>query len=646
MEKLKMYSPNLTQDNVARIRELFPSCVSEVNGEDGALKLTVDFDQLRQELSESIVDGPQERYHLNWPGKREALLTANAPIAKTLRPCREESVDFDTTKNVFIEGDNLDALKLLQETYLGKVKLIYIDPPYNTGNDFVYDDDFAEEASAYLKRSNQTDDSGNRLVANTTANGRFHSDWLSMVYSRLRLARMLMSDDGVIVASIDENEVTNLRKLLDEVFGEDNLLFQITLLCNPKGRSQDKYVANCHEYLIGYSKHQLNKGDINVPKEDDEIESNYKLIDVRGRYRELELRNTHREFGKHNRKNLYYPFFVGKDGSVSLDGKQGDAAVYPDWDDGFEGCWTWGTDKARLQIDEIVAKEIKGNWKIYRKNYAEDEDGEATKQVKSIWTEKQFHTEKGQAVFNELFETKNKLFQSPKSVDTIKQVLQMASKKDSIVMDFFAGSSTTGHAVMELNAQDGGNRRFILVQIPEACDSESEAFKAGYSTIAEVSKERIRRAGKKVLGGKTREGWRKDIGFRLLKVDSSNMAEVFYNPDAISQDLLSNQIDSIKIGRTPEDLLFQVILDWGVDLAAPISRQSIEGQDVFFVDGNALVACFDGNGGINEDFVKELAKYQPLRAVFRDAGFKNSAVKINVEQIFKLLSPSTEVKCI
>lgn len=646
MEKLKMHSPNLTQDNIARIRDLFPGCITEAKGEDGSLKLAVDFDQLRQELAESIVEGPQERYHLNWPGKREALLAANAPIAKTLRPCREESVNFDTTKNLFIEGDNLDVLKLLQETYLGKVKMIYIDPPYNTGNDFVYDDDFAEEASAYLKRSNQTDGSGNRLVANTTANGRFHSDWLSMMYSRLRLARMLMSDDGVIVASIDENEVTNLRKLFDEVFGEDNLLFQITLLCNPKGRSQDKYVANCHEYLIGYSKQQLNKGDINVPKEDDEIESNYKLIDARGRYRELELRNTHREFGKHNRKNLYYPFFVSKDGSVSLDEKEGETAVYPDWDDGFEGCWTWGTDKARLQLDEIVAKEIKGNWKIYRKNYAEDEDGEATKQVKSIWTEKQFHTEKGQAVFNELFETKSKLFQSPKSIDTIKQILKMASKKDSIVMDFFAGSSTTGHAVMELNAQDGGNRRFILVQIPEACESESEAFKAGYSTIAEVSKERIRRAGKKVLGGEIREGWRKDIGFRLLKVDSSNMAEVFYNPDAISQDLLSNQIDSIKADRTPEDLLFQVILDWGIDLAVPISKQSIKDQDVFFVDDNALVACFDGHGGINEDFVKELAKHQPLRVVFSDAGFKNSAVKINVEQIFKLLSPATEVKCI
>lgn len=646
MEKLKMHSPNLTQDNVARIRELFPSCVTETKGEDGAVKLKVDFDQLRQELAESIIEGPQERYHLNWPGKREALLTANAPIAKTLRPSRHESIAFDTTQNLFIEGDNLDALKLLQETYLGKVKLIYIDPPYNTGNDFIYEDDFAEEGKSYLTRSNQTDEAGNRLVANTAANGRFHSDWLGMVYSRLRLARMLMSDESVIVVSIDENEVTNLRKLLDEVFGEENLLFQITLLCNPKGRSQDKYVANCHEYLIGYSKQQLSKGEINVPKDDEEIEKNYKLIDARGRYRELELRNTHREFGKHNRKNLYYPFFVENDGSVSLDEKQGAVAVYPDWDDGFEGCWTWGTDKARLQIDEIVAKEIKGNWKIYRKNYAEDEDGEATKQVKSIWTEKQFHTEKGQAVFNDLFETRNKLFQSPKSVDTIKQVLQMASKKDSIVMDFFAGSSTTGHAVMELNAQDGGNRKFILVQIPEECDKESETFKAGYSTIAEVSKERIRRAGKKIVSGETHVGWRKDIGFRLLKVDSSNMAEVFYNPDATSQDLLSNQVDNIKPDRTPEDLVFQVMLDWGVDLTLPISRQSIEGKEVFFVDANALVACFDGHGGIDENFVKELAKLRPLRVVFRDAGFKDSAVKINAEQIFKLLSPATEVKCI
>jgi len=648
MDQLKMHSPNLMQANVARIREFFPNCVTEAKDADGAVKLAVDFDQLRQELSDSIVEGPQERYHLNWPGKREALLTANAPIAKTLRPCREESVDFDTTQNLFIEGDNLDALKLLQETYLGKVKMIYIDPPYNTGNDFIYEDDFSEDTEEFLKKSNQKSESGSRLVANIEANGRFHSDWLGMVYSRLRLARMLMSDKGVIVVSIDENEVTNLRKLLDEIFGEDNLLFHITLLCNPKGRSQDKYVANCHEYLIGYSKKPLSKGDINVPKDDDEIEKNYKLIDGRGRYRELELRNTHREFGRHNRKNLYYPFFVSKDGTVSLDEIQGTIAVYPNWEDGFEGCWTWGTDKSRLQIDEIVVREVKGNWKIYRKNYAEDEDGEASKQVKSIWTEKQFHTEKGQAVFNELFETKNKLFQSPKSVDTIKQILQMASEKDSIVMDFFAGSATTGHAVMELNAEDGGNRKFILVQIPEICNEKSESFIAGYTTIAEISKERIRRAGKKIKEENSLTAPDLDIGFRVLKIDTSNMAEVFYTPDAVTRDLLADQVDNIKSDRTAEDLLFQVMLDWGVDLALPVTKQSIQGKDVFFVNKPPydLIACFDNTGSINEAFVKELATHQPMRVVFRDAGFRDSAVKINVDQIFKLLSPGTEVKCI
>jgi adenine-specific DNA-methyltransferase len=640
MNKLKMHSPNLTQDNIARIREMFPGCVTEARGEDGSVKLAVDFDQLRQELAESIVEGPQERYHLNWPGKREALLTANAPIAKTLRPCRDESVEFDTTKNLFIEGDNLDALKLLQETYLGKVKMIYIDPPYNTGNDFIYEDDFAEEAEAYLQRSGQKDSSGAKLVANPVSNGRFHSDWLGMLYSRLRLARQLLADDGVLVASIDDNEVANLKKLLDEVFGEDNFLFQITLLCNPKGRSQDKYVANCHEYLVGYSKEPLSKGAVNIPKDDSEIEENYRLIDTRGRYRELELRNTHREFGKHNRRNLYYPFFVTADGKVSLEQKSQAVAVYPDWDDGFEGCWTWGTDKATQQISEVVAKQVNGKWKIYRKNYAEDEDGEATKQVKSIWTEKQFHTEKGQAVFNELFDSKTKLFQSPKSVDTIRQLLLMGSKKDSVVIDFFAGSGTTAHAVMAANAEDGGQRRFVLVQLPDATAEDSEAFKAGYRTIADLSKERIRRAGKKIGNGNV------DTGFRVLKIDTSNMAEVYYAPDALDKAKLDFFVDNIKPDRSPEDLLFQVMLDWGVDLALPIVKQAIQGKDVFFVDDNALAACFDAHGGIDEAFVKELAKRQPLRVVFRDAGFKDSAVKINVEQIFKLLSPATEVKCI
>ena len=650
MEKLKMHSANLTQDNIARIRDLFPNCVTEAKAEDGSVKLAVDFDQLRQELAGSIVDGPQERYQLNWPGKREALLTANAPIAKTLRPVRTrrneqgedvaESVNFDATKNLYIEGDNLDALKLLQESYLGKVKMIYIDPPYNTGNDFIYEDDFAEDAETYLRRTGQKDSSGTKLVANQASSGRFHSDWLGMIYSRLRLARLLLADDGVIFASIDDNEASNLRKLMDEVFGEDNFLFQVTLLCNPKGRSQDKFVATCHEYLIGYSKEPLPKGSVNIPKDDAEIEENYKLTDQRGRYRELELRNTHREFGKHNRKNLYYPFFVTNDGKVSLDQPGHATAVYPDWDDGFEGCWTWGTEKAEKQISEVVARKVAGKWKIYRKNYAEDEGGEATKQVKSIWTEKQFHTEKGQAVFNGLFGCKEKLFQSPKSVDTIRQLLLMGSRRDSIVLDFFAGSGTTGHAVMAANAEDGGQRRFILVQIPEATSEDSEAFKAGYRTIADLSKERIRRAGRAISKENV------DIGFRVLKVDSTNMADVFYAPDALDKPNLDLFVDNIKPDRTPEDLLFQVMLDWGVDLALPIAKQTIQGKDVFLVDGNALAACFDGHGGVDEDFVKELAKVQPLRVVFRDAGFKDSSVKINVEQIFKLLSPATEVKCI
>lgn len=652
MDKLKMHSPNLTQENIARIREIFPGCVTEASDDSGKLRLAVDFDQLRQELSEAIVEGPKERYYLNWPGKREALLNANAPIAMTLRPCREESVDFDRTKNLFIEGDNLEALKLLQETYLGKIKMIYIDPPYNTGNDFIYEDDFSVDKSEFELASGVRDESGNKVFdeerwkQNSTANGRFHSDWLDMVYPRLKLARNLLSDDGVIVASIDENELVNLRKIFDEVFGESNLLFQITLLCNPKGRSQDKFVANCHEYIVGYSKQPLNKGDLNVPKDDDEISKNYKLKDKRGRYRELELRNTHREFGKHNRKNLYYPFYVNSSGEISLDNVSGAEAVFPDWEDGFEGCWTWGEDKSRNQLDELVAKRVKGSWKIYRKNYAEGEDGEATKQVKSIWTDKKFHTEKGQAAFNELFDAKHKIFQSPKSVDTIKELLLMASEKKSVVMDFFAGSGTTAHAVLQQNAEDGGSRKFIVVQLPEPCEKGSEAFKAGYKTIAEISKERIRRAGKNVLEGECHEGWNKDIGFRVFKVDSSNMAEVYYTPDAVEQDLLSGLTDNIKTDRTTEDLLFQVLLDWGVDLSLPIASETIEGHEVFFVDGEALVACFTKNGQITEDFCKKLAERQPLRVVFRDSGFKDDSVKINVEQIFKLMSPGTEVKTI
>lgn len=656
MEKMKMHSNDLTQENIARIREAFPGCVTEARDEKGNIRLAVDFDLLRQELSDSIVEGPQERYHLNWPGKREALLTANAPVARTMRPDRDESVDFDTTKNLFIEGDNLDALKLLQETYLGKVKMIYIDPPYNTGNNFIYEDDFVENTEEFLKRSNQKDEYGNRLVSNTASNGKFHSDWLSMMYPRLKLSRDLLCDEGLIVISIDENEAKNLCKICDEIFGEENFLFQITVLCNPKGRSQDKYIANSHEYLVGYSKNQLNKGDLNIPKSQNEIAKNYKLKDHHGAYRELELRNTHREFGLHNRPNLYYPFFVKPDGTVSIDSSVDAQAVFPDWDDGFQGCWTWGLEKAKKKINEIVAHKVKGKWKIYRKNYAIAEEGEATKQVKSIWSEKEFHTEKGQAVFNDLFDTKDKVFQSPKSIETLKQLLMMGVRKNSIILDFFAGSASMAHAVIDFNAVNGGNHRFFMVQLPEQCDETSAAFKEGYKTVAEIGKERIRRAGKKILDGECHENWNKDVGFRVLKIDSSNMEDVYYTPDEIKQGDLKFKVDSVKPDRTSEDLLFQVLLDWGVDLTLPIRKEKITVEksdanprdpneyEVFFVDENALIACFDQN--IAEDLVKELAGYNPLRVVFRDTGFVNDAARINVEQIFKQMSPSTEVKAI
>lgn len=645
MDKLKMHSPDLSQENIAKIRDLFPGCVTEARDEaTGAVRLAVDFDQLRQELSDHIVDGPQERYRLEWPGKRAALALANAPIAMTLRPSKQESVEFDKTRNLLLQGDNLEALKIIQETYLGAIKLIYIDPPYNTGNDFVYDDDFSEDSDSFLLRSNQVAGSGARLVSNLDSNGRFHSDWLDMIYPRVRIARNLLSDDGIIVASIDENEISNLRKIFDDVFGEDNLLFQITLLCNPKGRSQDKYVANCHEYIVGYSKTQLSKGSVNVPKSDEEIADNYRLKDARGRYRELELRNTHREFGKHNRPKLYYPFYVSEKGQVSLEPGQGAKPIYPNWDDGFEGCWTWGMEKSRTQLNEVVAREVKAEWKIFRKNYAEGDDGEATKQVKSIWTDKMFHTEKGQAAFNALFETREKIFQSPKSVDTLRELIRMATRKDSIVLDFFAGSGTTAHAVLAQNAEDGGRRRFALVQIAEPTPDGSEARKAGFSTVADITMERVRRAGTKVLESECHPDWNGDVGFRVLKVDTSNMQDVYYRPDQIDQKDLLATVDNIKPDRSAEDLLFQVLVDWGVDLTLPIKREKVQGKTVFFLDGNALVACFET--GVTEELVKELAGREPLRVVFRDNGFVSDAVKINVEQVFRQVSPGTDVKSI
>lgn len=670
MEKLKMHSPNLTQDNIARIRDLFPGCVTEAKGEDGSVKLAVDFDQLRQELSDSIVEGPQERYQLNWPSKREALLTANAPIAKTLRPVRttknskgehiEESVNFDTTKNIFIEGDNLDALKLLQENYLGKIKMVYIDPPYNTGNDFVYADDFVDEVSEFFLRSNQVDREGNRLTANPETSGRFHSDWLSMMYSRLKLSRNLLRDDGLIVIHIDENEYPNLEKLLAEIYGEKNNLGTIVWdKRNPKGDATG--VAQQHELICIYCKDReffKTTCEFQRPKEN------------AGKMLAKAKQILSKEGGVTEKARKEYKDWVNQQ---DLTGGEKAYNQIDDNGDVFRPVsMAWPNKKKAPEdyfiplIHPVTGKECPVPERGWRNPPATMQELLKSGLIIFGPDEKTQPTRKYRLNDN-LFENIPSLlyyggsddalladlkipFDTPKPVQVAKRLIQSICKNDDILIDFFAGSCTAAHALMLLNAEDGANRRFIMVQLPEECDEKSEAKKLGYSVVSEIGKNRIRRAAKKIreefseiLATRNTE---LDLGFRLLKVDTSNMADVYYSPDVLEKANLDLFVDNIKPDRTPEDLLFQVMLDWGVDLALPIAKQSIQGKDVFFVDGNVLTACFDASGSIDETFVKELAKLQPLRVVFRDAGFKNSAVKINVEQIFKLMSPVTEVKCI
>lgn len=621
MDKLKMHSPNLTEANIAKLAELFPNCITEACDARGELKKAINFDLLRQELSSSIVEGPQERYQLNWPGKREALLAANAPIAKTLRPFREESVDFDSTQNLFIEGDNLDVIKLLQESYLGKVKVIYIDPPYNTGRDFIYDDDFKDDTESYLLRSNQTDESGLRIVANTEANGRFHSDWLTMIYSRIRLARNLLRDDGVIFISIDDNEVDNLRKLCSEVFGEENFVAQIIWQKVFSPKNSARWFSEDHDYVLVYAKSK-DQWTPNLLPQTDEMIARYKNPDgdSRGPWTSSDLAA----------RNRY------------------DAGLYPVQCpsgriiDGPPKGRYWGISEANFkkldQDNRIWWGEDGSNMPRLKRFLSEVQQGRTPQ---TLWPYKEVgHTQDAKKTLLKYvnFEHTENVLNSVKPVELLQRILQLASKPDdnSIVLDFFSGSATTAHAVLKQNIDDGGNRRFIGVQIPEPLPKPEP----GLASIFEIGLNRVRNFSAEVRKQDGIETF--DLGFRVLKTDTSNMKEVYYTPDAVSQDLLSDQVDNIREDRTPEDLLFQVLLDWGVDLALPISQQCIAGKTVFFVDGNALVACFDT--GIDEDFVKQLAEHKPLRVVFRDAGFASDSVKINVEQVFKLLSPATEIK--
>ncbi|GAA3851835.1 site-specific DNA-methyltransferase [Brevibacterium ammoniilyticum] len=637
-----MTSPDFTVRNIERLADLFPQVITESKNAEGEVTLAVDFDLLRQELSDHVVEGPQERYRLDWPGKRAAAFAANAPIAKTLRPVHEESVNFDTTKNLFIEGDNLNALKLLQESYLGKVKLIYIDPPYNTGNDFVYNDNFAETSSEYLARSSQVTPSGERLTANTESNGRFHSNWLSMMYSRLKLARTLLSDDGVIAISIDDKEAARLGQMLDELFGNDGRVAQVVVQANKGGRDYLP-LAQTHEYLVIYGRTD-GAGIYDLPRDTSALP----LVDETGPYEARELRNRNPKFHRGNRPNLFYSFYINPDltdehgySAVSLEPRSGyGIETVPRNSQGEESCWRWGRDRASDAIQvgdprksQLVARQVRtGSWNVYEKHRP------TTQKAKTIWDETEVRTEAGTREVRAMFGAP--VFDHPKPLDLLKKLISISTVPESIVMDFFAGSGSTAHAVMELNHLDGGRRQFISVQLDEACETGSVAAQHGFRTIADIGRERLRKAGDAL--GVLREG--EDVGFRSLRVDNSNKSDVLRAADDIEQRELSSLEPSILAGRSGDDLLFQVLLDWGLELTLAIVREDVDGHEVFSVEDDALIACFAES--VTPAVVRQIAERGPLRTVFRDDAFESDAARINAEQVFREISPATEVRTI
>ena len=703
-DHLKMHSMNKIDENVSKIAQLFPNCVTEAKAEDGTITHKIDFDMLKQELSNTLVEGREERYQFTWPDKKQAILTANAPINKTLRPCREESVNFDETENLYIEGDNLEVLKLLQETYLGKIKMIYIDPPYNTGNDFVYNDDFSQDADDYMSNSGQTDEDGNRLVANTESNGRFHTDWLNMIYPRLKLARDLLSDDGVIFISIDDNEVENLKKVCDEIFGESNFVAEFVIASN-SAKNNSKFVSVTHEYLLCIAKNKdmtpinwkvkktnsesfisITKKLISDKLSNEEIHSellalvkypkyyefdHYTYVDKRGPFRASDLTAP----GSKNKYDLLHPI-TKKPCKVGIRG------------------WAY----SEKEMDNLIKNDLL--------LFGRDET--VIPQLKNYLFENETSLPKSVLFFDSQSSTKwikseNFGFDFPKAIEYIKFIVSMYPRDNNFtVLDFFSGSATTAHAVMQLNAEDGGNRKFIMVQLPELCDEKSEAFKAGFKNICEIGKERIRRAGQQILktcqkdkekshgldfanaksdenllfnetplgvsnpcdniggvaGVSPAEGvaenaqavgargrlppsgnYNLDIGFRVLKCDTSNMEDVYYTPDHLDkQDLFKN---NIKSDRTAEDLLFQVMLDLGIMLSSKIETKQIDGKTVYCVEGKYLVACFDED--VTEETITKIAKEKPYYFVMRDpANSKDGDSLItNFEQIFTTYSPET-----
>ena len=649
MDKLRMESPDLTAQNIDRIAALFPNCITEMLDEEHSTpekkvyKRAVNFELLKQMLSPDVVDG-DEAYEFTWVGKKAAIVEANKPIRKTLRPCVAESKDWDNTENLYIEGDNLEVLKLLQESYLGKVKMIYIDPPYNTGNDFIYADDFMRSQEEENEQMGMYNEDENRLFKNTDTNGRFHSDWCSMIYSRLLLARNLLTDDGVIFISIDDNEVDDLMKIANDAFGKDNFLACFPRVTKKAGKTTDAIAKN-HDYILAYSKSALPT--LFLPSHTDE---GFRFSDEyeaqRGKYK---LNQTLDYDSLQYSASLDYPitvegetFYPGQSYEKYLDRKNGNHAR-ADW------AWRWSKDLFDFGYKNgfIVIKKYDGYSRIYTKTYqnckiAKTASGftieyiQRTKAISTLeFVENEYSNDNSKKNLTSLFESS--VFDYSKPTALLKTLAQYSSAADDIVMDFFSGSATTAHAVMQLNAEDGGHRKFIMVQLPEPCDEASEAYKAGYKNICEIGKERIRRAGDKIKSESPMTTQDLDIGFRVLKLDDTNMKDVYYAPDDYDQGMLAGLESNIKDDRTDLDLLFGCLIEWGLSLSLPYKFEQIDGCTVHTYNDGDLIACFDAN--IPESVVKEIAKRKPLRAVFRDSGFASSPEKINVFEIFKLYMP-------
>ncbi len=635
MDKLRMQTANKADENFKKLAEMFPNAVTETINENGEVVRAIDKDVLMQEIACTVVDGNEERYQFTWPDKKKSVLLANAPISKTLRPCREESVDFDTTENLYIEGDNLEVLKLLQETYLGKIKMIYIDPPYNTGNDFVYEDDFAQSTDEYLANSGQFDDDGNRMVQNTESNGRFHTDWLNMIYPRLKLAKDLLCENGAIFISIGDEELSNLQKIANEVFGENNFVANLIWQSTPGSNTGDD-IKTVTENVLVYCKNKNSCKFSTQEITDKEKYSNRdKYYEKRGGFvlNKLDRRMT----GNHYSEALNYSIEM-PDGTSLFPG--GNTERQEHWN------WRWSKSKVQWGIKNgfIVMKTTNNGWAVYFKQYEKvDNDDNPIRRTLSYQNFINIdgaNSARGTREVMGLFD--GKFFDYPKPLNLIKHILNMLLQPGDVILDFFSGSATTAHAVMQLNAEDVGHRKFILVQLPEKIDEKSESGKAGYKNICEIGKERIRRAGAKIKEEAGLAAPNLDVGFRVLKCDTSNMKEVYYNPAEYEVSMFSRLEDNIKEDRTPEDLLFQVMLDLGVLLSSKIEETTIAGKKVFNVEDNYLIACFDSD--VTEKTIKAIAKQKPYYFVMRDSSMANDSVATNFDQIFATYRPDTERK--